>query len=160
FLREATHPDHAGNARRASLDVSVTRFRARGADTQYHNIFTLACNLDSLPQRCEEKLFVTDYMIRRKHANHRFGRTSRKDECCEPDGRSSIGADGLSDDLRFLQTRQLTANFALRFVVRDNAEAVQLSERCQARHRLLNHGLASVEGEQLLRSPLAAQRPE
>jgi hypothetical protein len=78
----------------------------------------------------------------------------------QADGRSGISPGRLGHNLPRRELRKLPQNRRPQIIVCDNPTALCRRERQKSRQRLLDHGLFAVEREQLLGSPLSAQRPK
>src|SRR2546427_10247569 len=83
-----------------------------------------------------------------------------KNEGGQADCWRSVAPYRLCDDLFAPEPGKLAQDFGAQVFVRDNPEPFEGSQRAQACHCLLDHGLLAVERQQLLGAPLPAERPK
>jgi hypothetical protein len=150
--------EDAGSA--SYLNVTIAGFRSSGPDAKDNNVFACGRNLRGSLDCRAIAFFIGDHMVGRKHSNHGVGMFAQKKKSGETDRRRRVAAHWFREHLRLRQLRKLFQNCRTKIVVGDDPELFRRSQRKQACHGLLDHGLLAVEGQQLLGSFLSAQRPE
>jgi hypothetical protein len=83
-----------------------------------------------------------------------------QNEGCQSDGRRSVSANRLGDDLLAPKFGELAQNFRPGVLVGNDPELLCRSQWSQTRDRLLNHRLIAVKRQQLFGTLLSAQRPK
>ena len=103
---------------------------------------------------------VCNNVIGWKQPENRIGIVTKQKKRCQADGGRRVASHGLGDDLLRGKLWQLTKDSGAQVVIGDDPETARSGQGHEARDRLLDHGLVTIEGEQLLGAALAAQRPE
>jgi hypothetical protein len=112
-------------------------------------------------QSLSEGIAITNHLIGREQAEHCVRILAQQDECSESNGRCRVSTDWFCDHLLSRKPRE-----SWRKISPQQSPLVMiqkltgLSKSLHTMNRLLNHRLSSVEGQQLLRAPLAAERPK
>ncbi len=99
-------------------------------------------------------------MVGGKQADHGVGIEVEQNERSQTDGGRRVAPHRLGQNLPGAEARKLARDLAPQVLVGDDPETRGRSQRQQARHRLLDHGLLAIERQQLLGATLPAQRPE
>ena len=139
---------------------SRIRFGPRGADSQNHDILSRRRDLNPLLQHCAISFLIGDYVVGRKQSNHGIGIAVRQDECSEPDGWRRVAPHRFGQNAFRAKLRELPHDLSPQMLIGDHPEARRRGQGQQPSHGLLDHGLLSVERQQLLGATLPAQRPE
>src|ERR1700674_4798461 len=145
---------------RTGFNIAIAGFGASRADAEHNDVFSRCGNLDSFGESSAVLGGVVDDVIGGKQTKHRLGIVAKQEKCRQTNGGRCIASGRLGDDLLRMKLRKLMKDGGTQVVVRNDPEPARRSHRCEARDGLLNHGLLSIEGKQLLGAALAAQRPE
>ena len=146
--------------RRTGLDISVAGFGASRADAEHNDVFSGSGDLDSPAESRAILSRIGDDVIGGKQAKHRLGIVTKQKKCRQSNRGSGVASGGLGDDLLRVKLRKLTKDGGTQIVIGDDPETARRGHGCEARDRLLDHGLLAIERKQLLGAALAAQRPE
>ena len=160
LLSEAAHAKRVTAEGAARLNVAVAGFCAIGANAQDHDVFARSRDLSTALDRRAIALFIGDYVVGRKHSNHRIGMFAQEKKRGESDRGCGVPPYRLGKHLRLRQLRKLFQDRGTKIVVGNDPELLRRGQRQQPRHGLLDHGLLAVERQQLLGTFLPAQGPE
>ena len=160
LFRKAAHAKGFAIEGGASFDVTVANLGPRGTDPQDHNILARGRDLNSLLQYLAIPFFVGDYVVGGKQTNHGIGIALHQNERSQSDGWRCVPSHRLGQNLFRAKPRKLAHDFAPQMLIGDDPETCRGSQGQQPAHGLLDHGLLSVERQQLLGATLPAQRPE
>ena len=99
-------------------------------------------------------------MVRREHPNNRARITLLQQKRRQRTSRSRIPRRRLTQNLLARHRRQLRADHVRQQLIRNHPNVARIRHRQQPFQRLLNHRPLAIERQHLLRSRLAAPRPE
>src|ERR1017187_7576788 len=107
LLGEAPYLEYAFLRLIANFDIAVTSFRARGRNTDHHDVFAGSSDPGSMTNVLAEALLVRDYVIGGKHSDDCAGVAPLQQKGGQADCRSCVPSGGFSDDVLFWKTLEL-----------------------------------------------------
>src|ERR1035438_314657 len=129
LLGEAPYLEYAFLRLIANFDIAVTSFRARGRNTDHHDVFAGSSDPGSMTNVLAEALLVRDYVIGGKHSDDCAGVAPLQQKGGQADCRSCVPSGGFSDDVLFWKTLELTEDRGAQVFVGDDPELFRLRQR-------------------------------
>ena len=157
-----SHCADAANARsrRASFDVTVTRFGSRGWDPEDHQIAWSTSQIQRGAHELAIACGVGDVTVRRQDGHQRVAVLVLQMNCRERNGRGGVATNRLGENVRGRNSAKLAPRRSSLFDIGDHPEIAQSENRFQARDGFAQHGLAAGDVQQLLGRARAAARPK
>ena len=146
---KAAHVQGFSLKQRTRLDIPVARFGAVWTYPKHDNIRARRRNLNSSIERFEVAFLVRNHVVGRKQSEHCIRILTQQQERRQSNGRCSVAANRLGQNLPLRQLRQLLQNRRPQIFVCNDPEVLGLRQWQQPRHRLLDHRLLAIQREQL-----------